>query len=411
MNQNQSFTFILMGKTGAGKSSVLNSLVGEKRFPEGDGLRSKTKEVVEYKGKLQYDNSVFSIIDTPGFYDTDKEDNKHINNLVKFFKSLKEFGGLNCVFYVLSLHEQRFDSSLQTSLHLLQTILGDDLFKMIKIIFTFKNQLIESAYIKSLDRFQELPQFLISSGFPVNETLETFIYDYDRPQNFCKDIIRSVKNSPKFYPEVLDHMQNIDFDLNDPMKVYASLISSSKSIHNLHVKMCELENIIKTYELQCVKFEEERKQYQEQIKNYQIEMEELRMILNDGTVQNKKEIKELIQSYEEKIHQFHQEHLKELNKIKMENEKVNKEINEEHIKLMEKQHKSFTEIMEKMRQDNQNQFQGLINLVKQNSSTPQIITQVPNSRNRPSGLEYIAPITNSLLQVTSAMKTTGCSIF
>ena len=137
MEVNHKYSFIVIGKTGAGKSSILNSLVGEDKFPEGEGLKSKTKEVCEYQGKLKYDDATYSIIDTPRFYDSDKEENKHINNIVRFLKNLKEFGGINCIFYVISLKEQRFDHTLQTCLSLLKTLLGDDVFKMIKIIFDF----------------------------------------------------------------------------------------------------------------------------------------------------------------------------------------------------------------------------------------------------------------------------------
>jgi GTPase Era involved in 16S rRNA processing len=205
MEVNENYSFIVIGKTGAGKSSILNSLVGEIKFPEGEGLKSKTKEVCEYHGKLKYDNAIYSIIDTPGFYDSEQEDNKHINNIVNFFKNLKEIGGINCIFYVISLKEQKFDHTLQTCLSLLKTLLGDDVFKMIKIIYTFKNDLSNKAYVKALDRFKDLPQLLVTSGFPVTENLETFIFDYDEQEEFLQQILQSTKNSPKLFPEVLNN--------------------------------------------------------------------------------------------------------------------------------------------------------------------------------------------------------------
>ena len=46
-------TFVILGKTGWGKSSILNSLIGiPDYFPEGKDLRSKTKEVKKYQGPL-----------------------------------------------------------------------------------------------------------------------------------------------------------------------------------------------------------------------------------------------------------------------------------------------------------------------------------------------------------------------
>jgi GTP1/Obg family GTP-binding protein len=108
-------------------------------------LTSKTREVCEYTGKLKYDDAIYNIIDTPGFYDSDNEDNNHINNIINFIKNLKEFGGINCIFYFISLQEQRFDHTIHTCLSLLRSLLGDDVFKMIKIIYTHKNDLSQKA--------------------------------------------------------------------------------------------------------------------------------------------------------------------------------------------------------------------------------------------------------------------------
>jgi len=372
MNRQESYTFIVMGKTGAGKSSILNSLVGSKKFPEGEDLESKTKEVKEYKGKLKYDvdNSIFSIIDTPGFYDTHGEDNNHIKNLVQFFKSLKEFGGLNCVFFVIPLTDQRFDHTIQTCLHLLKSLLGDDLFKMLKIIYTYKNNLTPLAFKRSVERFKDLPQLLITSGYPVNENLETFIYDYDQPEEFCKNIQRSVKNSPKFYPEVIDHLQNIDFNIDDPIQIYKTLMESSTAVASLSKKIVELEKVIKTHEIQCEKFESERKKFYEDLKNKDEEIRELMKSYNEASEENKKEIMKMIESFEKDKKEIYENNKLELEKMRV--------TNVAQIETIQKNHERF------IKQLNENTEKSITNMAEKNQ---RMITELQNqlvaAMNRP----------------------------
>ncbi|KAK7478034.1 hypothetical protein BaRGS_00030710 [Batillaria attramentaria] len=59
---------VLIGKTGAGKSSLGNSLIGPKHFKVGRGLSSETTECSYNTGSR--DNFEFQVVDTPGLCDT-----------------------------------------------------------------------------------------------------------------------------------------------------------------------------------------------------------------------------------------------------------------------------------------------------------------------------------------------------
>ncbi|XP_059211380.1 GTPase IMAP family member 4-like [Centropristis striata] len=61
---------VILGKTGAGKSSVANTIFGEKLFKIGDTAKSETS-VCQAKTKSVNGRSI-SLIDTPGFFDTDR---------------------------------------------------------------------------------------------------------------------------------------------------------------------------------------------------------------------------------------------------------------------------------------------------------------------------------------------------
>lgn len=66
-----------MGNTGGGKSTLSNSLIGEKNiFKESESMKSQTKECQIAEGYLFGDKSKtkVKIIDTPGFMDSSGDD-------------------------------------------------------------------------------------------------------------------------------------------------------------------------------------------------------------------------------------------------------------------------------------------------------------------------------------------------
>ena len=64
--QNKKFVFLLVGRTGVGKSSTVNSLMGEKIAQVGD-YEATTMAVKAYDRKINDVN--FTVFDTPGLCD------------------------------------------------------------------------------------------------------------------------------------------------------------------------------------------------------------------------------------------------------------------------------------------------------------------------------------------------------
>jgi len=360
---------VILGKTGTGKSSILNSLTGVKdMFPEGEELNSKTKEVKSFKGSLKYDDTRnYYIIDTPGFYDSDNEDKSHIKNILIFLKTLKDFGGLNAVYFTVSLKEQKFDYSLQTCLSLLRTMLGEDIFKILKIIYTFKNDLSPSAYEKAKKRFKDLPMLLITSGFPVSMDIETLIYDYDQPDEFGMNIISQLKDSEKIYPEVLDHLENVDLDLTDPLKVFNALVNNSKSMKDLGNQLENLKEMTNMYKSQIDSFEKERKQFQAEMLVKEKKIEELVNLSKKETQENQKKINEMIVGFTNQINQLNDRQAKTINDMRILNEENSRRIQEQNENYRKEHEKNEKIRIENERILNERHQQNIDLLQKQNS--------------------------------------------
>ena len=131
-----------MGQTGAGKSTLANVLLGEDvnckncTFPICNGYDSCTKETSYAKGKwlgqvlnfLVYQylfniNNVlqgesFTIVDTPGFGDSDDEDDKLIDEMMEVLTD--EIVGANSIVLLINGEKERFDSAFQQMLREMQ---------------------------------------------------------------------------------------------------------------------------------------------------------------------------------------------------------------------------------------------------------------------------------------------------
>merc|ERR1719282_807474 len=84
---------VILGQTGTGKSTLANVLLGEDvncqncTFPVCTGMDSCTKETKYAKGKWLGKGSSFTVVDTPGFGDSNNDDNGLIDEMTNVLKN------------------------------------------------------------------------------------------------------------------------------------------------------------------------------------------------------------------------------------------------------------------------------------------------------------------------------------
>jgi GTP-binding protein EngB required for normal cell division len=138
------FTFLLMGRTGVGKSSTINSLMGEEVSPV-DPFRRTTRRVTRYDGEIE--GIRYSIVDTPGFCDADPKSGNDERYLAKV---LGKVARIDCMWFVTRLGETRVGADEMRAIELISDKLGKQVWNRAIIVFTFADKVSRLRYPECL---------------------------------------------------------------------------------------------------------------------------------------------------------------------------------------------------------------------------------------------------------------------
>lgn len=143
-------SFLLAGRTGVGKSSTINALLGREVAPVGD-FEPTTMMVSVHDDVI---NRVpVRVIDTPGLCD----DVEEAGNDEKYLEMIRqEAGEVHCLWFVTPLSDTRVTADEKRALQMLSENLGADVWKHAVIVFTFADRTPEGQFAMYLEKRTEL---------------------------------------------------------------------------------------------------------------------------------------------------------------------------------------------------------------------------------------------------------------
>ncbi|XP_047242368.1 GTPase IMAP family member 7-like isoform X2 [Girardinichthys multiradiatus] len=139
---NESIRMVLLGKTGAGKSSLGNTICGDQLFTVSHSVNSETSKCKAITRSVSGRNLM--VIDTPGFFDTDQSEEDLKPEIIR---CITECAPGPHVFLIV-LKVEKFTEHEQAVIKKIYTYFSEDVFKYAVVVFTHGDQLPDGMQIE-----------------------------------------------------------------------------------------------------------------------------------------------------------------------------------------------------------------------------------------------------------------------
>ena len=136
------FTFLVVGKTGVGKSTTINSLVGYKVCPTGR-YDPTTARVSRHGASIN--GILFDVVDTPGLGDHSRE-----QDLTYMRKILRRVRRIDSLLFATRLDEHRLDELEERIIDMITEAFGPDIWNRAVIMFTHADKVDREDYKRDL---------------------------------------------------------------------------------------------------------------------------------------------------------------------------------------------------------------------------------------------------------------------
>merc|ERR1719495_1920265 len=188
---------VILGQTGTGKSTLSNILLGQAfdckycTFPVCNGTNSCTKDTKYATGKwLGKGGADFTVVDTPGFGDSDNNDNDLIDEMMNTLKNAVK--AANALVLLLSGEQQRFNSALQQMIREMEALFGETFWDNAIIGVSFwaydRASVAKREHQgKTEEKFIREWNKQLQQKFHINQTLQGVFIDAMSQTSFAKD--------------------------------------------------------------------------------------------------------------------------------------------------------------------------------------------------------------------------------